>query len=280
MLHLFLINIITIFCCIYCSIYLHFPNVDLSKASSSSFSSTSSTSSPFSCSSSFLTIEIILFVCLIDSGSPSATHGLPVWPTDNDPPFDLRQKRVDQHPRFRGPPTSPHGPVVPELTQHLPLPYVPAGARRWCQQVATTCWLQHKLRSSNCFFSVAVNVPREGRHCTWLLLRASWTAQRSWWRPERTWWPWTTWDTHLWSWPVCGAKGRWEGEEEEYTLGFKFQKVLLWWFLAFKLLGCSLQIPEKLHVARWKEEGVGRKAARREQMLDEFSKSEWWQQKW
>lgn len=51
-------------------------------------------------------------------------------------------------------------------------------------------------------------------------------------------------------------------------------------FLAFKLLGSSLQVPEKLHVARGKEEGVGREAARREQMLEEFSKTKRWQQKW
>lgn len=50
--------------------------------------------------------------------------------------------------------------------------------------------------------------------------------------------------------------------------------------LAFKLPGSSLQVPEELHVARGKEEGVGREAARREQLLEDFSKTERWQQKW
>lgn len=56
----------------------------------------------------------------------------------------------------------------------------------------------------------------------------------------------------------------WEGEDEEETgcVCIKFQKVLLG--LHIKLLGSSLQVPEKLHVARGKEKGVGRETAHRE----------------
>lgn len=50
--------------------------------------------------------------------------------------------------------------------------------------------------------------------------------------------------------------------------------------MAFKLLEYCLQVLEKLHVARGKEEGVGRETAHREQMLEELSKAERWQHKW
>lgn len=46
----------------------------------------------------------------------------------------------------------------------------------------------------------------------------------------------------------------------------------MWCFLAFKLLESSVQVPEKLHVARGKEERVGREAAHREQMFEELTK--------
>lgn len=87
--------------------------------------------------------EIILasdvFVYFGISGSPNITHGLPLWPTGHHSASNWVQPRVSQQQRFWGVPASPRGPVLPELTQHLSVPHIPAGARGWCQQVAA--WL-------------------------------------------------------------------------------------------------------------------------------------------